>query len=150
MFQLYNQRKGCIWYTRIMMTRYREISSLVSQNMLVLSGPLALTRRDIEKLEWVQRQSARFIIGDFSCFGIQWYYNVLTDLNIPSLEHRRQLSSIILLSTISLNLFYRLAFYYLYHQRTLSGISSSRNSQYSNSSVLPSDSVWNSLPAPLS
>jgi len=57
------------------------------------------TKRDIEKLEWVQRQSARFIIGDFSCFT-----SMLTNINISGLEHRRQLSSIILLYKIIYNL----------------------------------------------
>jgi len=60
------------------------------------------TRRDIEKLEQVQRQSARFIIGDFSRFSS--VTSMLNDLNIPSLEHRRQLSNIILLYKVIHNL----------------------------------------------
>ena len=59
-------------------------------------------RRDIDKLERVQRQSARFIMADFSRFSS--VTNMLIDLNIPSLEYRRQVSSITLLYTIVHNL----------------------------------------------
>jgi len=65
--------------------------------MPVLSDPLTL-----KKLERVQRQSARFIIGDFSFFSS--VTSMLTDLNIPSLVDRRQLSSIILLYKVIHNL----------------------------------------------
>ena len=59
-------------------------------------------RRDIDKLERVQRQSARFIMADFSRFSS--VTNMLIDLIIPSLEHRRQVSSITLLYKIVHNL----------------------------------------------
>ena len=52
-------------------------------------------RRDFDRLERIQRQSARFIMADFSRFSS--ITNMLIDLNIPSLEHRRQVSSITLL-----------------------------------------------------
>ena len=59
-------------------------------------------RRDIDRLERVQRQSARFIMADFSRFSS--VTNMLIDLNIPSLEHHRQVSSITLLYKIVHNL----------------------------------------------
>ena len=59
-------------------------------------------RRDIDMLERVQRQSARFIMADFSYFSS--VTNMLIDLNIPSLEHRRQVSNITLLYKIVHNL----------------------------------------------
>ena len=59
-------------------------------------------RRDIDKLERVQRQSTRFIMADFSRFSS--VSNMLIDLNIPSLEHCRQVSSITLLYKIVHNL----------------------------------------------
>ena len=52
------------------------------------------TRKDIEKLEQVQRYSARFIMADYSRFSS--VSNMLSNLNFTSLEIRRQVSSTIL------------------------------------------------------
>ena len=57
------------------------------------------TKTEIER---VQRQSARFIMANFLHFSS--VTNMLTDLNIPSLEHCRQYSSIILFYKIIHNL----------------------------------------------
>jgi len=63
---------------------------------------LPYTKTDINKLKRVQRQSARFNMADFLRFSS--ITNMLTDFNIPSLEHRRQCSSIILFYKIIHNL----------------------------------------------
>ena len=53
------------------------------------------TKQDINILEKVQRQSARFIMGDYSsCSSVS---DMLKRLQLPSLEHHRSNASIILL-----------------------------------------------------
>ena len=107
-------------------------------------------RRDIDKFERVQRQSARFIKADFSHFNS--ISNMLIDLNIPSLEHRRQVSSITLLYKIVHNLIdispvdlipdtrgHDQRFHHIY----------ARTNQYSNSFFPRSIRLWNSLPPDL-
>jgi len=107
-------------------------------------------RRDIEKLERVQRQSARFIIGDFSRFSS--VTSMLNDLNIPSLEHRRQSSSIILLYKVIHNLIDISSTDLLPINSTTRGHNQrfhhlfARTSQYSNSFIPRSIRLWNSLP----
>ena len=109
--------------------------------------------RDIDKLEQVQRQSARFIMADFS--GFSSIISMLIDLNIPSLEHRRQVSSITLLYKIVHNLIdispvdlipvtsntrgHDQRFHPIY----------ARTNQYSNSFFPRSIRLWNSLPSDL-
>ena len=111
------------------------------------------TTQDINKLEQVQRQSARFIMGDFSRFSS--VTNMLIDLNIPSLEHRRQVSSIILLYKIVHDLIdistvdlipvtsntrgHSQRFHHIY----------ARTNQYSNSFFPRSIRLWNTLPSDL-
>ena len=46
------------------------------------------TRKDIEQLERVQRQSARFIMADYSRFSS--VSGIPSDLKLSSLEIRRQ------------------------------------------------------------
>ena len=110
-------------------------------------------RRDIDRLERVQRQSARFIMADFSRFSS--VTNMLIDLNIPSLEHCRQVSSITLLYKIVHNLIdispvdlipvtsntrgHDQRFHHIY----------ARTNQYSNSFFPRSIRLWNSLPPDL-
>ena len=110
-------------------------------------------RRDIDKLEQIQRQSARFIMADFSRFSS--VTNMLIDLNIPSLEHRSQVSSITLLYKIAHNLIdivpvdlitvtsntrgHDQRFHHIY----------ARTNQYSNSFFPRSIRLWNSLPPDL-
>ena len=107
----------------------------------------------IPKLHRVQRQSVRFIKTDFSCFSS--VSNMLIDLNIPSLEHRRQVSSITLLYKIVHNLIdisnvdlipvtsntrgHDQRFHHIY----------ARTNQYSNSFFPRSIKLWNSLPPDL-
>ena len=110
-------------------------------------------RRDIDKLERVQRQSARFIMADFSHFSS--ITNMLIDLNIPSLEHCRQASSITFLYKIVHNHIdispvdlipvtsntrgHDQRFHHIY----------ARTNQYSNSFFPRSIRLWNSLPPDL-
>jgi len=81
------------------------------------------TQRDIDKLEQVQRQSARFIMADFSRFSS--VTNMHMYLNIPSLELRRQVSSILFFCTklFTISLIYPLLIYFQ-HQSTQPKISS--------------------------
>ena len=108
------------------------------------------TRRNTEKLKQVQRQSARLIIGNFSHFSS--VTNILTDLNIPSLEHRRQLSSIILLYKIIHNLIDISSTDLLSITTTTRGHNQwfhhlfARTSQYCNSFFPRAIRLWNSLP----
>ena len=60
------------------------------------------TKKDISKIERVQRQSARFIMADYSYHSS--VTNMLTNLKLPSLEHRRTISSLILFYKIIHNL----------------------------------------------
>ena len=60
------------------------------------------TKKDISKIERVQRQSARFIMADYSRHSS--VTNMLANLNLPSLEYRRTTSSIILFYKIIHNL----------------------------------------------
>ena len=53
------------------------------------------TKQDIYRLEKVQRQSAWFIVGDYSSYSS--VSDMLKRLQLPSLEHRRSNASIILL-----------------------------------------------------
>ena len=53
------------------------------------------TTQDINRLEKVQRQSARFIMGDYSSYSS--VSDMLKRLQLPSLEHRRSNASIIFL-----------------------------------------------------
>ena len=57
------------------------------------------TKKDIAKIERVQRQSARFIMADYS-----YHSSVTNMLTLPSLEHRRTISSLILFYKIIHNL----------------------------------------------
>ena len=59
-------------------------------------------KKDIAKIERVQRQSARFIMADYSYHSS--VTNMLTNLKLPSLEHRRTISSLILFYKIIHNL----------------------------------------------
>ena len=52
------------------------------------------TKKDINKVERVQRQSARFIMGNYSSYSS--VSNMIEILNLQSLEHRRSNASIIL------------------------------------------------------
>ena len=52
------------------------------------------TKQDINKVERVQCQSARFIMGDYSSYSS--VSNMIEILNLQSLEHRRSNASIIL------------------------------------------------------
>ena len=61
-----------------------------------------ITKKDIAKIERVQRQSARFIMADYSYHNS--VANMLTNLKLPSLEHRRTISSLILFYKIIHNL----------------------------------------------
>ena len=104
--------------------------------------------KDIER---VQRQCARFITGDYSRFSS--VTNLLSDFNIPSLECRREVSSIILFYKIVNN---------FPHPTDLIPVNSStrghnqnfcqiyaRTTQYSNSFFPKSIRLWNSLPQEL-
>ena len=72
--------------------------------MPTLSGPHAYTKKDIAKIERVQRQSARFIMADYSYHSS--VTNMLTNLKLPRLEHQRTISSLILFYKIMHNLIY--------------------------------------------
>ena len=110
-------------------------------------------RRDIDRLERVQRQSARFIMADFSRFSS--VTNMLIDLNIPSLEHRRQVSSTTLLYKIVHNLIdispvdlIPVTSNTRGHDQRFHHIYAGTN-QYSNSFFPRSIRLWNSLPPDL-
>ena len=60
------------------------------------------TKQDINKVERVQRQSAKFIMGDYSSYSS--VSNMIEMLNLQSLEHHRSNASIILLYKIISNL----------------------------------------------
>ena len=93
------------------------------------------TKTDINKLRRIQRQSARFIMADFSHFSS--VTNMLIDLKIPSLEHHRQYSSSYYpLLQDHLQSYWHISWWFnLYHfeyQRTQPNIFA-RTNQYSNS-----------------
>jgi len=108
------------------------------------------TRKDIEQLERVQRQSARFIMADYSRFSS--VSDMLSNLNLPSLEIRRQVSSTILFYKTINNLIeipsddltpvtsntrgHDQRFLHIY----------ARTTQYSNSFFPRSVRFWNTLP----
>ena len=108
------------------------------------------TKKDISKIERVQRQSARFIIANYSHHSS--VTNMLANLNLPSLEYRRTTSSIILFYKIIHNLInipssdlmpitsstrgHHQRFQHIY----------ARTSLYSNSFFPRTIRIWNSLP----
>ena len=108
------------------------------------------TKKDITKVERVQRQSARFIMADYSYYSS--VTNMLTNLNLSSLESRRTTTSIILLYKIIHNLIeipssdlipitsctrgHHQRFQHIY----------ARTSLYSNSFFPRTIRLWNSLP----
>ena len=108
------------------------------------------TKKDISKIERVQRQSARFIMADYSRHSS--VTNMLANLNLPSLEYRRMTSSIILFYKIIHNLInipssdlmpitsstrgHHQRFQHIY----------ARTSLYSNSFFPRTIRIWNSLP----
>ena len=108
------------------------------------------TKKDISKIERVQRQSARFIMADYSRHSS--VTNMLANLNLPSLEYRRTTSSIILFHKIIHNLInipssdlmpitsstrgHHQRFQHIY----------ARTSLYSNSFFPRTIRIWNSLP----
>jgi len=69
---------------------------IMMQPILEYASPVSSphTRKDIEQLERVQRQSATFIMANYSHFCS--VSDMLSDLNLSSLEIRRQVSSTIL------------------------------------------------------
>jgi len=70
--------------------------NIMIQSILEYASPVwsPHTRKDIEQLERIQRQSTRFIMANYSCFRSG--ANMLSNLNLSSLEIRRQVSSTIL------------------------------------------------------
>ena len=75
-------------YKTTMLHYYDQTYIRISQHCL------PYTKKDISKIERVQRQSARFIMADYSHHSS--VTNMLANLNLPSLEYRRTTSSIIL------------------------------------------------------
>ena len=51
--------------------------------------------QDIDRLERIQRQSARFITGDYKSQEEGCVTNMLASLELPSLEHRRKINKLI-------------------------------------------------------
>ena len=108
------------------------------------------TKKDIAKIERVKRQSAHFIMADYSHHSSVTI--MLTNLKLPSLEHRRTISSLILFYKIIHNLInipssdlipitpctrgHHQRFQHIY----------ARISLYSNSFFPRTMRIWNSLP----
>ena len=111
------------------------------------------TKQDIYRLERVQRQSARFIMVDYSSYSS--VSDMLKRLQLPSLEHRRSNASIILLYktinnliSISSDDLIPLTLATRGHQHRFRHIYS-RISPYHHSFFPRTIRLWNSLPSEL-
>ena len=109
------------------------------------------TKQDINRLEKVQCQSARFIMGGYSSYSS--VSDMLKRLQLPSLEHRRSNSNIILLYktinnviSISSDDLVSLTLATRGHQHRFPHIYT-RNSSYHHSFFPRTIRLWNSLPS---